>query len=147
MKWTAKDPIGFNGGDTNFYKYSLADPENLIDPLGFSWVSNIWSGVSNAFKPVGTGTMVGTIIGGGIGTAIGPEGTGVGAYAGGAIGGFVGGLFDPPGAGQLNYEEPIPGQPTIHMPPSDIPSIHMPSKQPPEYIPDNEANAHQSGAT
>jgi len=33
-KWTAKDPISFNGGDTNLYGYVLGDPVNLVDPLG-----------------------------------------------------------------------------------------------------------------
>ena len=33
-RWTAKDPIGFGGGDTNLYAYTLADPINLIDPDG-----------------------------------------------------------------------------------------------------------------
>jgi hypothetical protein len=28
-RWTAKDPIGFNGGDTNLHGYILA----LADPL------------------------------------------------------------------------------------------------------------------
>ena len=35
-KWTAKDPIGFNGGDTNLYGYVLGDPVNLVDPEGLS---------------------------------------------------------------------------------------------------------------
>ena len=33
-KWTAKDPIGFAGGDTNLYGYVLGDPVNFVDPLG-----------------------------------------------------------------------------------------------------------------
>jgi RHS repeat-associated protein len=33
-RWTAKDPIGFQGGDTNLYGYVLGDPVNLIDPDG-----------------------------------------------------------------------------------------------------------------
>jgi RHS repeat-associated protein len=33
-KWTAKDPIGFSGGDTNLYGYVLGDPVNLVDPTG-----------------------------------------------------------------------------------------------------------------
>ncbi len=36
-KWTAKDPIGFDGGDMNLYGYVLGDPVNLIDPEGL-WV-------------------------------------------------------------------------------------------------------------
>ncbi len=31
-KWTAKDPIGFDGGDTNLYGYVLGDPVNGVDP-------------------------------------------------------------------------------------------------------------------
>ncbi|MEX0729917.1 MAG: RHS repeat-associated core domain-containing protein, partial [Aquisalimonadaceae bacterium] len=33
-RWSAKDPIGFAGGDTNLYGYVLNDPVNLIDPEG-----------------------------------------------------------------------------------------------------------------
>jgi RHS repeat-associated protein len=33
-RWTAKDPIGFAGGDVNLYGYVLNDPVNRIDPLG-----------------------------------------------------------------------------------------------------------------
>ncbi|MBE0498407.1 MAG: RHS repeat-associated core domain-containing protein [Campylobacterales bacterium] len=33
-KWTAKDPIGFDGGDTSLYGYVLNDPVNFIDPEG-----------------------------------------------------------------------------------------------------------------
>jgi len=33
-KWTAKDPIGFAGGDSNLYGYVLGDPINFVDPSG-----------------------------------------------------------------------------------------------------------------
>lgn len=33
-RWTNKDPIRFNGGDTNIYAYSFSDPVNLSDPSG-----------------------------------------------------------------------------------------------------------------
>jgi len=33
-RWTAKDPIKFNGGDSNLYGYVLGDPVNWIDPNG-----------------------------------------------------------------------------------------------------------------
>jgi RHS repeat-associated protein len=39
-KWTAKDPIGFSGGDVNLYGYVLGDPVNLVDPEGKSTISN-----------------------------------------------------------------------------------------------------------
>ena len=45
-RWTAKDPILFNGGDTNLYGYVLQDPVNLIDPEGLKTGIIIW-------RPVG----------------------------------------------------------------------------------------------
>ena len=33
-RWTAKDPIGFRGGDPNLYGYVLDDPINWTDPRG-----------------------------------------------------------------------------------------------------------------
>ena len=33
-RWLSKDPIRFEGGDTNFYGYVLQDPINLIDSNG-----------------------------------------------------------------------------------------------------------------
>jgi RHS repeat-associated protein len=37
-RWTAKDPIGFAGGDTDLYGYCLNDPVNWIDPNGLSYL-------------------------------------------------------------------------------------------------------------
>lgn len=33
-KWTAKDPIGFAGGDSNLFGYVENDPLNWVDPWG-----------------------------------------------------------------------------------------------------------------
>ncbi len=33
-RWTAKDPILFDGGDSNLYGYVLGDPVNFVDPFG-----------------------------------------------------------------------------------------------------------------
>jgi len=38
-RWTAKDPLLFDGGDTNLYAYALGDPINRADPGGmFAWI-------------------------------------------------------------------------------------------------------------
>ncbi|MBT9098540.1 PASTA domain-containing protein [Methylovulum psychrotolerans] len=52
-RWTAKDPIGFGGGDSNLYGYVVGDPVNLLDPTGlaeqFQVPDNplIYNGLSN----------------------------------------------------------------------------------------------------
>jgi RHS repeat-associated protein len=33
-RWTSKDPIDFDGGDTNLYAYVAGDPVNGVDPSG-----------------------------------------------------------------------------------------------------------------
>ena len=35
-RWTAKDPIGFGGGDANLYRYVSADPVNSTDATGLA---------------------------------------------------------------------------------------------------------------
>jgi RHS repeat-associated protein len=49
-RWTAKDPIGFAGGDPNLYGYVLGDPVNLVDPSGllFGFVGDAIDGVTDA---------------------------------------------------------------------------------------------------
>lgn len=48
-RWTAKDPIGFNGGDGNLYGYCLADPINRLDPQGTNdtWLGDLWRSPPN----------------------------------------------------------------------------------------------------
>jgi len=43
-RWTAKDPIFFNGGDTDLYGYCLNDPVNGFDPDG---LENQWNLVNS----------------------------------------------------------------------------------------------------
>jgi len=38
-RWTAKDPIGFAGGDTDLYGYCLNDPVNWADPWGLASIT------------------------------------------------------------------------------------------------------------
>ena len=58
-KWTAKDPIGFNGGDTNLYGYVLGDPVNFVDPEGLTPVTV----VGGFFGGAAAGVVVATIDG------------------------------------------------------------------------------------
>ena len=37
-RWTAKDPILFEGGDANLYGYVLQDPVNWVDPEGLQFL-------------------------------------------------------------------------------------------------------------
>ena len=46
-RWTAKDPIGFAGGDTDLYGYVLNAPENVVDVNGL-WGEDVHSGLNNA---------------------------------------------------------------------------------------------------
>lgn len=44
--WTAKDPIGFAGGDTDLFAYVQSDPVNLVDPEGlWAWGDPLPQGV------------------------------------------------------------------------------------------------------
>ena len=56
-RWTAKDPIGFAGGDTDLYGYCVGDPISAVDPeglliikmgfggqIGAGWGDNSWYG-------------------------------------------------------------------------------------------------------
>ncbi|PAT39006.1 RHS repeat-associated core domain-containing protein [Vandammella animalimorsus] len=50
-RWTAKDPILFNGGDTNLYGYVLQDPVNFVDPEGLRLSGWSWSTGGLPFFP------------------------------------------------------------------------------------------------
>lgn len=95
-RWLSKDPILFNGGDTNLYGYVLQDPINLIDSSGNVPVLPVLPGLTNPGGNGGAiGAVGGAIIGGGLGSTLGPVGTYGGAFLGaqfgGAIGGWLGG--------------------------------------------------------
>jgi len=66
-RWTAKDPIGFDGGDANLYGYALGDSVNWLDPIGL-WVLDV--GVSGGIP-----------VGGGLGYNVGIQLTETGIYS------------------------------------------------------------------
>ncbi|QKT04928.1 RHS repeat-associated core domain-containing protein [Ectothiorhodospiraceae bacterium 2226] len=63
-RWTARDPIGFAGGDTNLYGYVLGDPVNLIDPDGLQGIPNP-NGIvpGGPWTPAGPGQPAGAFYG------------------------------------------------------------------------------------
>lgn len=84
-RWLSKDPILFDGGDTNLYGYVLQDPVNWIDSSGFSANAAAMQGGGGAIpfplipfmipwpKPNPTPSPAGT------GGSTGPNGSGAGA--------------------------------------------------------------------
>jgi len=51
-RWTSKDPIRFDGGDSNLYGYVLSDPVNFFDPLGLACASPFDQIVQNIIDTV-----------------------------------------------------------------------------------------------
>lgn len=106
-RWTAKDPILFDGGDTNLYSYVSADPVNFNDPAGtfggavgpindpfnrnaaFNLISNVIDATRNSSDKPSSCPSRGPRGGGG-----GPNGPG-----GGPGGGDGGGPDNPPAPG------------------------------------------------
>ena len=77
-RWTAKDPIGFGGGDPNLYGYVLADPVNLYDSSG------------NAAHIL-VGAAIGAVVAG-AGAAKDPNASVLSVGTAIVVGGFFGGL-------------------------------------------------------
>jgi len=94
-RWTAKDPIGFAGGDTDLYGYCLNDPVNWIDPWGLEYAESF----ASAGAVVGAGIAVGVSVvadaaTGGLNILASPSEIAAGAVLGGVIGYGVGTVVD-----------------------------------------------------
>lgn len=89
-RWLSKNPLRFNGGDSNLYGYVMSDPVNFIDPSGNV---PVLPGLLNSNGNGGaTGATVGATIGGILGTPLYPPfGTLVGGFVGARIGSLLGG--------------------------------------------------------
>jgi RHS repeat-associated protein len=69
-RWTAKDPILFEGGQANLYGYVLNDPVNLVDPTGLDWEPSPWDSIEGGLGAVAAAGSEATI-----GGLIGPAGS------------------------------------------------------------------------
>jgi RHS repeat-associated protein len=49
-RWTAKDPIGFDGSFSNLYLYVKEDPINYFDPVGLKCKRSFWQRTWDAYK-------------------------------------------------------------------------------------------------
>jgi RHS repeat-associated protein len=103
-RWTAKDPIGFAGGDTDLYGYVLNDPVNLVDPTGeiagviIGAVAGAYGGFLSGMQSGRMATAVASgIAGGAAGSLVGiimpGASSALGGMIGGAISGALGGAF------------------------------------------------------
>jgi len=59
-RWTSKDPIRFDGGDSNLYGYVVNNPLNFLDPIGLWFVDVGFSGAANG--KLGPGVTAGVKI-------------------------------------------------------------------------------------
>jgi RHS repeat-associated protein len=86
-RWTAKDPIGFSGGDTDLWGYCVNDPINFIDPLGLINITKTGVGLINFGRGIlagasGAAGVIISVVGiaSGVGLPLGLLGTGYSAY-------------------------------------------------------------------
>jgi RHS repeat-associated protein len=88
-RFISKDPIGFFGGDINFYAYVANNPVNWIDPEGM--ITHIVGGVVGGALG---GAIIGAIVGAGKAAILTGDISEVGwaALSGAAIGAVTGGI-------------------------------------------------------
>nr|BFD67010.1 hypothetical protein HAGR004_20320 [Bdellovibrio sp. HAGR004] len=98
-RWTSKDPILFNGGQSNLYGYTFNDPVNFIDPSGKFGIAGVASGFISGMVGgyISGGTIPAALAGGAAGAVVGflnPfASSAAGAFAGGVASSLVGQVF------------------------------------------------------
>ena len=63
-RWTAKDPLSFEAGDSNLYAYVLGDPVNLADPTGEAIPAALvalWAAIEGGFAVYDTYDFLDTL--------------------------------------------------------------------------------------
>lgn len=60
-RWTAKDPIGFAGGDTNLYSYVGQNPLNYVDPSGLKCTLSQSTGQLNCVNDISKDVYIDTV--------------------------------------------------------------------------------------
>jgi RHS repeat-associated protein len=96
-RWTAKDPIGFNGGDNNLYGYCVGDAVNRVDGNGKDFSDVIQSVYGQAFVAGCIGAVYGiaqTFVSG----LLDHQPATADKYISNAYGGFVSGIIAYSGA-------------------------------------------------
>jgi RHS repeat-associated protein len=84
-RWTAKDPIGFAGGNIDLYSYCLNDPINWVDPRGLVVEADPYGLGPGAFYKAGAALITtGTTVTG-LGVVIMAAGGPVGWIGGGVV--------------------------------------------------------------
>ena len=82
-RFISKDPLGFDGGDTNLYGYALADPVNLVDPSGEKFsISAFAAGALNSFTMGASNAIAGKLFGFDPSCADWGDGYGLGVFIG-----------------------------------------------------------------
>ncbi len=118
-RFLTADPIGFDGGDANLYRYVENNPIYYIDPYGLKL-----GGITGTSTGQAIGSVIGAGIGGVLGSSLGPIGTIGGGVLGGSIGGALGGLLG--GGNPLGSDDDLPlGPPAVKqsLPPISLPPI------------------------
>jgi RHS repeat-associated protein len=49
-RFLSEDPLGFEGGDTNLYRYAANNPFLFTDSTGLSWLSDLFDGIGDFFE-------------------------------------------------------------------------------------------------